>query len=57
MPQTKTFFPKVKEIAHMGVVSTSGNATVYDAICLMESSNLSDVIFETQGGACNFHRR
>jgi diguanylate cyclase (GGDEF)-like protein len=54
MPKAKTFFPKTKEIAHMGVISTSGDSTIYDAVCLMESSNLSDVIFETQSGHAIF---
>jgi CBS domain-containing protein len=50
MQQNKTFFPKVKDIAHMGVVSTSCDSTIFEAIRLMVETNLSDVIFKNQDG-------
>lgn len=54
MQQSKTFFPKIKDIAHMGVVSTSSTSTILDAVRLMETSNLSDVIFQNEEGHAIF---
>ena len=54
MTKAQTFFPKIKDIAHMGVISTFGSSTVLDAVLLMESSNLSNVIFENREGHAIF---
>lgn len=54
MQLSKTFFPKIKDIAHMGVVSTSNTSTILDAVRLMEASNLSDVIFQNEEGHAIF---
>lgn len=54
MEKEKAFFPKVKDIAHMGVVQTSGSSTVAEAVRLMEASNLGDVVFETEAGHAIF---
>ncbi|MDP2805669.1 MAG: diguanylate cyclase [Gallionellaceae bacterium] len=45
MPKITIFFPKAGEIAHHGVVQASGAASIEDAVALMESNNLSDVIY------------
>lgn len=54
MEKEKAFFPKVKDIAHMGVVQTSGSSTVAEAVRLMEESNLGDIVFETEVGHAIF---
>jgi diguanylate cyclase (GGDEF)-like protein len=52
--KAKTFFPRVAEVAHMGVVQTSGDATVSEAVALMEAHNLSDVVFGLEQGHAIF---
>ena len=54
MVANRAFFPKVRDIAHMGVVSISADATVDAAVGLMEAHNLSDVIFERHEGHAIF---
>lgn len=51
---SNTFFPTAGEIAHLGVVQTSGSSTIEDAIVMMESNNLSDVIYEVAQGHAIF---
>ncbi|MEI7842885.1 MAG: diguanylate cyclase [Gallionellaceae bacterium] len=45
MPKITTFFPKAGEIAHHGVVQAPEDASIEEAVMLMESNNLSDVIY------------
>lgn len=52
--KTKTFFPKVNEIAHMGVVQALGTSSVSEAVVLMEANNLGDVVFENDQGHAIF---
>jgi diguanylate cyclase (GGDEF)-like protein len=52
--KAKNFFPTVGEIAHMGVVQATGRDTIVEAVGLMEASNLSDVVFECDGGHAIF---
>lgn len=54
MAAARMFFPKVSDIAHMGVVMTSVSSPVATAVRLMEANNLSDVIFERDGGHAIF---
>ncbi|MEI7455599.1 MAG: diguanylate cyclase [Nitrosomonadales bacterium] len=51
---SNTFFPTAGEIAHKGVVQTSGTSTIEDAIRVMESNNLSDIIYEVEQGHAIF---
>ena len=48
--KTNTFFPKVKDVAHMGVISASGSSTVAEALDLMELHNHGDVVFRNADG-------
>lgn len=50
MATSRVFFPKARDIAHMGVVMTTVDSSVAVAVHLMEANNLSDVIFERDGG-------
>jgi diguanylate cyclase (GGDEF)-like protein len=50
MHKTVTFFPKVGEIAHKGIVQISGTALIEEAIVLMEANNLSDVVYQLERG-------
>ena len=54
MATSRVFFPRVRDIAHMGVVTTTEDASVAVAVALMEAHNLSDVIFERDGGHAIF---
>lgn len=50
MNTIQPFFPKVSDIAHMGVVVASGEITVVEAVNLMERHQLSNIIFENAQG-------
>jgi diguanylate cyclase (GGDEF)-like protein len=50
MQKSSTFFPKVGEIAHKGIVQISGSALIEEAIVLMEANNLSDVVYQLEQG-------
>jgi len=50
MNTSHTFFPKVSDIAHMGVIATSGETTIAEAVDLMERNQLSNIIFENEQG-------
>lgn len=54
MQKINTFFPSVGEIAHKGVVQTSGASSIDDAVVLMETNNLSDVIYVVEQGHAIF---
>ena len=54
MAASRVFFPKVRDIAHMGVVTTTADSSVGTAVHLMERNNLSDVIFAREGGHAIF---
>ena len=50
MNNTQPFFPKVSDIAHMGVVVASGEITIAEAVDLMERHQLSNIIYENAQG-------
>lgn len=50
MHQSYTVFPKVSEIAHMGVITIDGGASVSDALKMMLANDIRDVIFELDQG-------
>lgn len=54
MQKINTFFSSVGEIAHKGVVQTSGASSIDDAVVLMETNNLSDVIYVVEQGHAIF---
>lgn len=54
MAAGRVFFPNVRDIAHMGVVTTTAESSVGAAVHLMESNNLCDVIFARDGGHAIF---
>lgn len=54
MKKINTFFPKVGEIAHKGVIQTLGATSIQDAIVLMEANNLSDIIYSVEQGHAIF---
>ncbi len=51
MPYTsKTLFPKVGHVAHLGVTTTAASTSVHDAIALMISNDIRDIVFPFEGG-------
>lgn len=48
MNPSHSFFPKVSEIAHMGVVVVSGEITIAEAVDLMDSNQLSNIIYKNK---------
>ncbi len=50
----KNFFPRVRDVAHMGVIIVPSHTSVADAVSLMEQHNLSDVVFEGEQGHAIF---
>lgn len=51
---TKNFFPRVLDVAHIGVVIVPDTTTVAEAVALMERCTLSDVVFATAEGHAIF---
>lgn len=54
MPRNSTFFPKVGEISHKGIVQIASSTLIDEAILLMEANNLSDVVYEVESGHAIF---
>jgi diguanylate cyclase (GGDEF)-like protein len=50
MNTSHPFFPKVSDIAHMGVVVASGEITIAEAVDLMGHNQLSNIIYENEQG-------
>lgn len=50
MNTSQPFFPKVSDIAHMGVIAASGEITIAEAVDLMERNQLSNIIYENAQG-------
>lgn len=54
MQKISTFFPTAGEIAHKGVVKTSGTTSIDEAVALMESNRLSDIVYTVEQGHAIF---
>ncbi len=54
MHKISKFFPTAGEIAHRGVVKASASSSIQEAVALMETHGLSDVIYEVDQGHAIF---